>query len=79
MIQVGGTGGNTEVNAGTNGVHRYSMPIDTSILKPGTLNITVTQMIGDPAKGTYQAGDRQSDRLLHAERHLPCKCHTSNT
>ncbi len=56
MIQVGGTGGNTEVNAGTNGVHRYSMPIDTSILKPGTLNITVTQMIGDPAKGTYRPG-----------------------
>ena len=33
------------------------MPIDTSILKPGTLTITVTQMTGDPAKGNYKPGN----------------------
>ena len=56
MVQISGTGGNTEVNQGSNGINRYSMPIDTSILKPGTLNITVSQMIGDPAKGNYRQG-----------------------
>ncbi|MGA9029629.1 MAG: hypothetical protein WB404_04295, partial [Methanoregula sp.] len=56
MVQISGTGGNTEVNQGSNGINRYSMPIDTSILKPGTLNITVSQMIGDPAKGNYGPG-----------------------
>ncbi|MFZ1897600.1 hypothetical protein [Methanoregula sp.] len=57
MIQVNGTAGNTEVNLGSDGVNRYSMPIDTSILKPGTLTITVTQMTGDPAKGNYKPGN----------------------
>jgi len=57
MVQVNGTGGNTEVNLGSDAVNRYSMPIDTSILKPGTLTITVTQMTGDPAKENYKPGN----------------------
>ncbi len=56
MVLTRSYGGNTEVNAGSNGINQYSMPIDTSVLKPGNLTITVTQMIGDPAKGNYGPG-----------------------
>ena len=56
MVQTGSYGSDTIVHAGTGGVNQYSMPVDTSILKPGTLTITVTQMKGDPAKGDYEPG-----------------------
>nr|WP_319376259.1 hypothetical protein [uncultured Methanoregula sp.] len=55
MIQAGNFGGNTEVNPGSNGVNRYSMPIDSSILEPGTQTITVINLIGDLAK-EYKPG-----------------------
>jgi hypothetical protein len=56
MVDVGNFGGNTVVNAGTGGINRYSMPVDTSTLKPGILTVNVTEMTGDPAKGNYAPG-----------------------
>ncbi len=60
MVQTGsygiGYGGDAMVREGTGGVNRFSMPVDTSILKPGTLTITITQMKGDPAQGDYEPG-----------------------
>jgi hypothetical protein len=60
MVQTGsdgvGFGSDTMVREGTGGVNRFSMPVDTAILKPGTLTITVTQMKGDLAKGDYGPG-----------------------
>src|SRR5208337_952051 len=52
MVDAGSTS-NTFVSAGTGGVNRYSIPFDTSVMKPGTKTITVTAMKGDPAKGDY--------------------------
>ncbi len=61
MVQVGspgiGFGSDTMVRAGTGGVNRYSMPADTSLLRPGTQTVTVTNMEGDLAKGDYRMGD----------------------
>jgi len=56
MVSAGNWGGNTLVNAGTGGINRYSMPVDTSAFHPGTLTVNVTEMIGDPAQGNYRAG-----------------------
>jgi hypothetical protein len=60
MVNVGssgvGYGGDTIVRAGTGGTNRFSAPVDTAILKPGTLTITVTQMLGDVEKGDYRMG-----------------------
>jgi hypothetical protein len=56
MVQAGSNGQNTRVNEGKGGVNRYSVPVDTSIMKPGTKTITVTNMIGDLAKGDYRPG-----------------------
>jgi hypothetical protein len=64
MVQVGskgiGVGSDTMVRAGTGGVNRFSMPADTSMLKPGIQTITVTNMKGDPEKGDYGLGDVNS-------------------
>jgi len=49
-----GSGGDTMVRTGTDGVNRFSSPVDTSMLKPGTPTITVTNMIGTPAQGNYR-------------------------
>lgn len=61
MVQVGsngiGVGSDTMVRAGTGGVNRYSMPADTTLLKPGTQTITVTNMKGDLEKGDYGLGE----------------------
>jgi hypothetical protein len=51
-----GSGGDTMVRAGADGVNRFSSPVDTSMLKPGTPTITVTNMIGTPAQGNYRPG-----------------------
>jgi hypothetical protein len=56
MIQAGNFGSSTAVDAGTDGVNRYSIPIDTSMMKPGTQTITVNNIIGDLAKGEYEPG-----------------------
>ena len=60
MVQTGsdgvGFGSDTMVREGPGGVNRFSMPVDTAILKPGTLTITVTQMKGDLTKGDYGPG-----------------------
>jgi hypothetical protein len=60
MIQTGsygvGFGSDTMVREGTGGINRYSMPVDTSLLKPGTQTITVNNMLGDLAKGDYRSG-----------------------
>lgn len=60
MVQVGssgvGYGSDTMVREGTGGVNRFSVPVDTAILKPGTQTITVTNMKGDLAKGDYGLG-----------------------
>jgi len=56
MVSAGNWRGNTMVNAGTGGVNRYSIPVDTSAFHPGTLTVNVTEMTGDPAKGNYVAG-----------------------
>jgi hypothetical protein len=53
MVMVSNYGGNTEVYTDSHGTNRFSIPVDTSILKPGTCTITVMQMKGDPAKGDY--------------------------
>jgi hypothetical protein len=58
MVQAGsygvGFGSDTLVREGTGGVNRYSMPVDTAILKPGTQTITITNMNGDLAQGNYE-------------------------
>ena len=58
MVQAGGDGvgygGDTLVREGTGGVNRFSAPVDTSILKPGSRTITITQMIGNITKGDYR-------------------------
>jgi hypothetical protein len=60
MVQTGssgvGYGSDTMVREGTGGVNRFSSPVDTAILKPGTQTITVTNMKGDLAKGDYGLG-----------------------
>jgi hypothetical protein len=56
MVSVGNFGSNAVVTAGTDGVNRYSMPVDTSSFKPGVLTVNVTEMTGDPAKGNYVPG-----------------------
>ncbi|MDD4137759.1 MAG: hypothetical protein PHT99_07715 [Methanoregula sp.] len=60
MVQAGsagvGFGSDTMVREGTGGINRFSLPVDTSILKPGILTITVTEMKGDLAKGDYKMG-----------------------
>ena len=55
-VTTGNFAGNAFVNAGTGGVNRYSIPVDTSAFHPGTLTVNVTEMTGDPAKGTYVEG-----------------------
>jgi len=64
MVHVGskgiGFGSDTMVRAGSGGINRFSMPADTSLLKPGTQTITVTNMIGDLAQGDYRPGDVNS-------------------
>jgi len=61
MVQVGspgiGFGSDTMVRTGTGGVNRYSMPADTSLLRPGTQTVTVTNMKGDLNKGDYGLGN----------------------
>ena len=61
MVDVGSTGvgmgGDAAVTTGPGGVNRFSSPVDTSGLKPGTQTITVNNMIGDLAKGDYRPGN----------------------
>jgi hypothetical protein len=57
MVQAGNSGGDTKVRAGTDGVNRFSSPVDSSGMEPGTKKITVTNMIGDIEKGDYRKGD----------------------
>jgi hypothetical protein len=60
MVQAGGDGvgygGDTIVREGTGGINRFSAPIDTSVLKPGTRTITVTRMIGNITHEDYRPG-----------------------
>ena len=56
MVSAGNFGSNAVVTAGTGGVNRYSLPVDTSSFKPGLLTVNVTEMKGDPAKGDYVPG-----------------------
>jgi hypothetical protein len=56
MVRTGSFGGDTLVRAGSGGVNRFSAPVDTSFLKPGTEMITVVQMTGDITKGDYRPG-----------------------
>jgi hypothetical protein len=56
MVQAGSSGQNAVVNEGNGGVNRYSVPVDTSIMKPGMKTITVSSMIGDLTKGDYRPG-----------------------
>ncbi len=57
MVQAGNSGGGAKVRTGTGGVNRFSSPVDTSGMEPGTKKITVTNMIGDLEKGDYRKGD----------------------
>jgi hypothetical protein len=56
MVQAGNFGSNALVIAGTAGINRYSIPIDTSSFKPVILTVNVTEMTGDPANGDYAPG-----------------------
>jgi hypothetical protein len=56
MVSAGNTGTNADVRTGSNGVNRFSSPLDTAGMKPGTKTITVNNMVGDPAKGDYKPG-----------------------
>jgi hypothetical protein len=56
MVQTDNWGGNTEVTRGSNEVNRFSIPADTSIMKPGTKTIKVNNMIGNLEKGDYRPG-----------------------
>ncbi len=53
MVEVGNYGGNTEVRNSSSSANWFSMPVDTSVIKPGTYTIKVIKMKGDPAKGDY--------------------------
>jgi hypothetical protein len=57
IVQTGNSNGGTKVRAGTGGVNRFSLPVDTSTIEPGTKTIRVTNMIGDIEKGDYRKGD----------------------
>jgi hypothetical protein len=57
MVQAGHSNGGAQVRTGTVGVNRFSSPLDTSIMEPGTKMIKVTNMIGDIEKGDYRKGD----------------------
>jgi len=57
MVLTEGSGGDAMVRRGSNGINRFSVPVDTSILKPGKKTIRITQMTGNPAQGTYHPGD----------------------
>ncbi|MEN6611011.1 MAG: hypothetical protein ABFC24_09210 [Methanoregulaceae archaeon] len=50
MVQAGNYAGDATVRTGTGGINRFSAPVDTAILKPGTLTITVSRMNDDPAQ-----------------------------
>ena len=60
MIQTGsagvGSGSDTIVRESMGGINRFSAPVDTTILKPGTITITITRMEGDLEKGDYRMG-----------------------
>jgi hypothetical protein len=56
MIQAGNYGGSATVHEGTGGVNRFSAPVDTFGLKPGSVTITVTRMEGSVTTGEYQLG-----------------------
>jgi hypothetical protein len=56
MVGAGNYGGDTRVSEGMGGMNRFSAPVDTSSMKPGTQTITVNTMIGDPAQGNYRSG-----------------------
>jgi hypothetical protein len=58
MVQTGSFGTNTMVQEGTGGTNRFSAPVDTAILKPGTLTITVTKMNSDYSPGTLTGTGR---------------------
>jgi hypothetical protein len=56
MISTGNFAGNTVVAAGAGGANRFSLPVDTSSLKPGSQKITVSEITSDPADGSYTVG-----------------------
>lgn len=56
MVRTTDYGGSTHVLEGTGGVNRFSIPIDTAILKPGTLSLTITEMKENSENGTYRQG-----------------------
>ena len=60
MVTAGGNdrgyGGNAMVRNGTAGVNTFTSSIDTSVLNPGTITVTVTVMEGDPSGGDYAMG-----------------------
>jgi len=59
MVRTGSFGGDTVVRKGTGGKNRYSIPIDTTVMKPGTHTITVIRMTGDIAQGDLKPGTEQ--------------------
>ncbi len=56
LVATHGAAADTFVRAGTGGVNRFSSPIDTTILNPGELKITVLEMKGSPGRGDYGPG-----------------------
>ena len=56
LVATHGVAGDTIVRPGTGGVNRFSSPLDTTIMSPGVLKVTVLQMKGDPAQGDYGPG-----------------------
>jgi hypothetical protein len=56
LVVTHGASTDTFVRTGTGGINRFSSPIDTTILDPGVLNITVLRMLGSPAHGDYRPG-----------------------
>ena len=56
LVMTHGVAGDTFVRAGSGGVNRFSCPIDTTILTPGVLNLTVLRMLGNPAQRNYRPG-----------------------
>ncbi|MDD1690991.1 MAG: hypothetical protein LUQ66_10060 [Methanoregula sp.] len=56
MVQAAGTNGGSKVRQGTGGVNVWSAPIDTSVSRPGSYQITVTNMVGSFETGDYRKG-----------------------
>jgi hypothetical protein len=56
-VDAAGSGGDVKVRNGSGGMNYWTTPVDTSDMRPGTHQVTVTNMVGDPSTGDYRRGN----------------------